>query len=69
MIAYRIQLRYVIRDKIQSETKSSLRKIQSKTKLGPRQNPRIFFQTKFFFHKNIFIGKKILLEKFLGFCI
>ena len=38
MIAYEIKLRYVIRDKIQSKTKSSLRqnsvqdKIQSKTK-------------------------------------
>ena len=32
MIAYEIQLRYVIRDKIQSETKSS-----------PRKNPRKIF--------------------------
>ena len=55
MIAYEIQLQYVIRDKIQSETKFS-----------PRQNLRIFFfPTKFFFAgKNFFIRKKIL-----GFCL
>ena len=36
MIAYEIQQRYVIRDKIQSETK-----------FGPRQNLRIFIGKKF----------------------
>ena len=38
MIAYEIQLRYVIRDKIQSETKSSLRQNSVRDKkLSPRQ--------------------------------
>ena len=50
MIAYEIQLRYVIWDKIQSETKFS-----------PRQNPRFFFLTIFFVCKRIFIGKKLLV--------
>ena len=35
MIAYEIQLWYVIGDKIQSETKFGLRQIRSKTKLSP----------------------------------
>ena len=50
MIAYEIQLRYVIRDKIQSETKSSL-----------RQNLR-----KRFFRKNILLEKKIIRKKFVS---
>ena len=63
MIAYEVQLRYVIRDKIRgkihSMTKSSprqnsvrdkfgLRQIWSKTKFSLRQNPRIFFIEKQF---------------------
>ena len=49
MIAYEIQLRCVIRDKIQSKTK-----IQSETK---SEN---FFSEKFFCQEKIFIGKKIV---------
>ena len=61
MIAYEIQLRYVIRDKIQSQTK-----FQSQTKSSPRQNsvreknPRKIF----------FVGKKIVRKKTcLGRCL
>ena len=54
MFEYEIQLQYAIRDKIQSETKFSL---------------RIFFLTIFFVGKN-FYWKKILSEKkILGFCL
>ena len=54
MIAYEIQLRYVIRDKIQSEAKYS-----------PRQN-----SVREKSEKNIFCQKKNLLEKnCLGFCL
>ena len=55
MIAYEIELRYVIRDKIQSETKSSTRqnsvrdKIQSKTKFSLRKN----WEKKFCWKKNL----------------
>ena len=58
MIAYEIQLQCVIRDKIQSETESSLRqnsirdRIQSETKFSPRKNLRKYF-----------LFKKILSEK------
>ena len=45
MIPYEIQLRYVIRDKIQSETNSVQEKIQSGGKFCQKKN---------------FIGKKIL---------
>ena len=38
MIAYEIQLRYVIEDKIQSETKFSPRQIQSETKFSQEKN-------------------------------
>ena len=49
MIAYEIQLRSVIRDKIQSGTKNSQRQIQSETKFSLRQNSVT---------KNNFVGKK-----------
>ena len=49
MIAYERQLRYVIQDKIQSETNSVRDKIQS--------------ETKFFVREKIFIRKKNLSEK------
>ena len=52
MIAYEIQLRYVIRDKIQSETNSVRDKIWSETK------PKNFLPSKFFF-----VRKKFLKEK------
>ena len=49
MIAYEIQLRYVIRDKIQSETKSSQRQ----------------YLRKIFFQKKYFVGKKLVRKKFV----
>ena len=55
MIAYEIQLRYVIRDKIQSKTKFSLRQIQSQTK---------FSQKKILSEENV--GKKILRDCILS---
>ena len=81
MIAYEIQLRYVIRDKIQSKTKFSPRqdKIQSDTKFSLRQNlvqdkfsPRqIQSKTKFSPRQNpiifFFVGKRFLSEK--RFCL
>ena len=48
MIAYEIQLRYVIRDKIQSETKSEI----------------LFFFEMFLWQKKNFIGKTNFLWKF-----
>ena len=56
MIEYEIQLRYVIRGKIQSE--SVLDKIQSKTKFSLRKIQE-FFQKKYCWKKK-FVGKKIL---------
>ena len=67
MIAYEIQLRYVIRDKIQSETKFSLN--QSETKFSLRQNSvqdKIQSQTKseiFFFRQNFLCQEKIIYQK------
>ena len=55
MIGYEIQLQYVIRDKIQSETNSVQDKIWSKTKFRLRQNLSIFF----YFGKKIFVRKEI----------
>ena len=55
MIAYQIQLRYVIREKIQSETKNSVRnKIQSKTK----SEKNVFLLEKNFVRKTI-VRKKL----------
>ena len=48
MIAYEIQLRYVIRDKI-----------LSKTKFGLGKNPRKIF----FGWEKIFVGKKLVSDK------
>ena len=62
MIANEIQLRYIIRDKTQSETNSVRDKSQSK-KISENFFPAIFFQRKFF-EKN-FVRKKIL-RYFLG---
>ena len=50
MIAYEIQLWYVIRDKIQSETDSVQDKIQSETK-----SENFFFVDKIFFKEKFFL--------------
>ena len=55
MIAYEIQLRYVIRGKIQSESVQD--KIRSETKFSPSQNLRIFSNKFFFSDKNFFPNK------------
>ena len=73
MIAYEIQLRYVIRDKIQSETNSVWDKFQSETDSvwDKIQSKQIQSKTKFS-PKNISfptIGKKILTLNFVSDCI
>ena len=55
MIAYEIQLRYVISDKIQSETNSVQDKIQSEKKSSLRKNrAKILFSWKKIFVKKYF---------------
>ena len=70
MIAKEIQMRYVIRDKIQCETKNSVQdKFLTKFFSGKKKKKKIvfltnfFFQQKFFSHKIFFVRKKILWEK------
>ena len=61
MIAYKIQLRCVIRDKIQSETNSVRDKIQSDTKSQDIFSVNFFFGWKIIFiQKKNFVGKKFL---------
>ena len=50
MIACEIQLRYVIRDKIQSKTNSVRDKIQSETKF---LSEKIFFEKNFYWEKSL----------------
>ena len=57
MIAYEIQLRHVIRDKIQSETKFSQRQNPVQDKFQSEKKSK-----KNFFTKKIFVRKKILSE-------
>ena len=60
MIAYEIQLWYVIRDKIQSETNSFRDKIQSKAKFSQEKN----FEKNYW--KKNFVGKKLSDMSCLG---
>ena len=61
MIAYEIQLWYVIRDKLCPRQNAVRDKMQSETKCSPRQNSvRDKVQEFFIYQKNNFVGKKIL---------
>ena len=54
MIAHEIQLRYVIRDKIQSETKFSRKKnFYQKKNFARKRNSQIFSQTEFHLGLNL----------------
>ena len=76
MIAYEIQLRYVIRDKIQSETNSVQDKIQSETnsvqdKIQSETKSKNFFYKQFFFcwGKIFYQEKGFFRKKFSDFVL